>query len=161
MKYSEEHGYLADKQHGGRKVRASIDVVALNRFTAETHHYQQSNAGRTNCNGKACYDRITPKLLALLYAKVGCPPQAIELLYSALTQLEYTMITAIGTSGMVSKSTLNNILFRIGQEATDGLPGWTYHTNTLSMMYTKRAGGSTLSNPSKNHHPTTKPRHDC
>eukprot|EP00957_Ditylum_brightwellii_P211823 15366642-Ditylum_brightwellii.AAC.1 len=75
MKHSEEHNYLEDEQHGGREGRSLIDVVALKQFTTETHHYQQSNADMTDCDAKACYNRITSELLALLYAKAGCPPQ--------------------------------------------------------------------------------------
>eukprot|EP00957_Ditylum_brightwellii_P016683 1254473-Ditylum_brightwellii.AAC.1 len=74
-KYSEEHKYLVDEWSGEREGRASIGIMVLKQFTAETHHYQHSNAGMADCNTKACYDRITPELLTLLYTKVGCPSQ--------------------------------------------------------------------------------------
>eukprot|EP00957_Ditylum_brightwellii_P119061 9081234-Ditylum_brightwellii.AAC.1 len=85
VKHSEEHGYLADKQYGGREGQTSIDVVDLKQFTMGSHHYQSSNTGTIDCDAKACYNRITPELLVLLYAKEGCPPQVVKLFYLALT----------------------------------------------------------------------------
>eukprot|EP00957_Ditylum_brightwellii_P005910 448153-Ditylum_brightwellii.AAC.1 len=53
VKHSEEHGYLADKQHGGREGRTLIDIMAIKQFTMKVHHYQRSNAGMTDCDAKA------------------------------------------------------------------------------------------------------------
>eukprot|EP00957_Ditylum_brightwellii_P111221 8481289-Ditylum_brightwellii.AAC.1 len=94
----------------------------------------------TDCDAKACYNKITPELLELMYAKAGCPPQVVKLLYSALTQLEYHMVTALGVSEQSGISTINNLLFGIGQGATDAPPGWTYHANMIIALYNKRAG---------------------
>eukprot|EP00957_Ditylum_brightwellii_P200171 15259662-Ditylum_brightwellii.AAC.1 len=123
MKHLETQNYLTDKQNGGREGRASIDIVALKLFTAKVHHYQQSNPGITDCNTKACYDQITRELLTLLYTKAGCPPKVVDLLYSALTSLEYSMVTALEISESKSISTINNLLFGIGKGACDGPPG--------------------------------------
>eukprot|EP00957_Ditylum_brightwellii_P070736 5376084-Ditylum_brightwellii.AAC.1 len=95
MKHAEDHKYIANEQHSARKGRASINVVAMSRFTTETQHYQRSNAAMTDCNAKSCNDWIIPELLALLYAKAGCPPAVVKLMYSALVQLKYSMITAL------------------------------------------------------------------
>eukprot|EP00957_Ditylum_brightwellii_P030475 2307612-Ditylum_brightwellii.AAC.1 len=122
-KHSEEHGYIADKQHRGREGRTLIDIVALKQFTTEMHHYQRSNMGMVECDAKACYNRITPELLVSLYEKAGCPPQVVDFLYSPLTQLEYHMVTALVISEQSDISTVNNLLFGIGQGATDGPPG--------------------------------------
>eukprot|EP00957_Ditylum_brightwellii_P193389 14725391-Ditylum_brightwellii.AAC.1 len=81
MKQAEDHAYLSDAQHGRREGQASINVVALTRFMPETQHYQWCNTSMTDCDAKECYYRMTPELLALLYAKAGCPPQVVELLY--------------------------------------------------------------------------------
>eukprot|EP00957_Ditylum_brightwellii_P076329 5801398-Ditylum_brightwellii.AAC.1 len=75
MKHSEEHKYFTDKPHSSREGQTLIDVVKLEQFTADVHHYQWSNAGMAGCNAKDCYNQITPELLALLYAKAGCPKQ--------------------------------------------------------------------------------------
>eukprot|EP00957_Ditylum_brightwellii_P026137 1976507-Ditylum_brightwellii.AAC.1 len=95
LKHAKEHNYLADEQRDRWEGRASVNVVALTRFTTETQHYQQCNAATTDCDAKSCYDCITPELLALLYNKIGCPPAVVEFLYSALTQLEFSMSTAL------------------------------------------------------------------
>eukprot|EP00957_Ditylum_brightwellii_P149802 11408258-Ditylum_brightwellii.AAC.1 len=147
MKHSEEHNHLSDEQHKGQEECASINVVAITRFTLETYHYQRINASMTDCNAKSCYNKITPELLVLLYAKAGCPLQIIELLYSALTQLEYVMLIALGLSEAKVTNNLYHLLFGIGQGATDGLPGWTFHTNLLTSLYNSCAGGSIMTNP--------------
>eukprot|EP00957_Ditylum_brightwellii_P043823 3323217-Ditylum_brightwellii.AAC.1 len=97
----------------------------------ETQHYQRCNAGMANCNAKACYNRITLELLLLLYYKSGCPKEVVELMYKALTNLEYAMEIALG----------------IGQGATDGLPGWTLHTNMITTLYSEKTKGSKMQNP--------------
>eukprot|EP00957_Ditylum_brightwellii_P005486 419899-Ditylum_brightwellii.AAC.1 len=124
MKHAEDHGYLADEQHGDRKGRTSIDIVLLSHVTTEIQHYQQSNAAMTDCNAKPCFNCITPELLALLYANVGCPPAIVELMHSALVQLEYSMITALGVSSDKSINSLTHLIFGIGQGATIRPPGW-------------------------------------
>eukprot|EP00957_Ditylum_brightwellii_P014862 1120552-Ditylum_brightwellii.AAC.1 len=58
----------------------------MSRFTTETQHYQCSNAAMTDCDAKLYFDQITLELLALLYAKAGCPPAVVELIYSALAK---------------------------------------------------------------------------
>eukprot|EP00957_Ditylum_brightwellii_P069479 5276019-Ditylum_brightwellii.AAC.1 len=90
---------------GGQEGRVSVDVVALTRFTTETHHYQQCNAATTYCDTKSCYVHITPELLALLYAKTGCPLAVVEFFYSALTQLEFSMSTTLGILDQKNAST--------------------------------------------------------
>eukprot|EP00957_Ditylum_brightwellii_P098732 7520610-Ditylum_brightwellii.AAC.1 len=120
MNHSEEHRYLADEQHGDREGRTSVDVVALKQFTTETHHYQMSNAGMTDCNKKACYDRNTLELLALLYAKARCTTQVVDLLYSALTKLKYYTTTAFGESENNSTSKINHLLLELDRVKQTG-----------------------------------------
>eukprot|EP00957_Ditylum_brightwellii_P088253 6723282-Ditylum_brightwellii.AAC.1 len=40
-----------------------------------------------------------------------------------------------------------HLLFGIGQGATNGLLRWTFHTNMLTQIYNKQAGGCTMQNP--------------
>eukprot|EP00957_Ditylum_brightwellii_P125123 9538246-Ditylum_brightwellii.AAC.1 len=147
MKHVEDHKYIAGKQHSGRECTASINVVAISRLTTETQHYQCSNAAMTDCNAKSCFDRITPELLALLYAKAGCPPAVVELMYSALVQLEYSMITALSILAKKNSNTILHLLFGIGQGATNGPLGWTFYTNMLIQLYNKHTGGCAVQNP--------------
>eukprot|EP00957_Ditylum_brightwellii_P096934 7381881-Ditylum_brightwellii.AAC.1 len=148
MKHTEDHKYLADEQHRGRSRQASIDVVALKQFTAETQHYQRCNSGMTDCNAKACYNRITPELLLLLYYKAGYPKEVVELMYKALTMLEYAMTRAMGILKKKSTSNLNILLFGIGQGATDIPPEWALHMNMITTLYSEKTKGSTMRNPS-------------
>eukprot|EP00957_Ditylum_brightwellii_P041836 3168902-Ditylum_brightwellii.AAC.1 len=56
------------------------------------------------------------------------------------------MITALGISNNTSKSTLYNVLFGVGQGATDSPPGWMFYTNMLTTLYNKTVGGSNTRN---------------
>eukprot|EP00957_Ditylum_brightwellii_P024991 1890248-Ditylum_brightwellii.AAC.1 len=100
----------------------------------------------TNCNAK----HPIPELLALLYTKDQCPPLLVELLYSALVQLEYAMLTAIELSEEKVTNNLYHLLIGISQGAPDGLPGWTFHTNLLTSLYNSYAGGSIMISPTNN-----------
>eukprot|EP00957_Ditylum_brightwellii_P059387 4509042-Ditylum_brightwellii.AAC.1 len=75
MKHSEEHNHLANKKHGGQEGHASINIVAITRFTSGIHHYQQSNASMTDCDAKSCYNRIAPR--------TTCPPLHQSLMSTA------------------------------------------------------------------------------
>eukprot|EP00957_Ditylum_brightwellii_P039626 2997076-Ditylum_brightwellii.AAC.1 len=59
------------------------------------------------------------------------------------------MATALGISEQSGIRTINNLLFEIGQGATDGPPGWTYHTNMIIALYNKIAGGCKMQNPTR------------
>eukprot|EP00957_Ditylum_brightwellii_P147429 11226118-Ditylum_brightwellii.AAC.1 len=65
----ERHKYLSDDQHGGRNGREAPDIVFGKTITFDTLHLQRANFGCTNCNAKACYDRIIPLVLLLAYFK--------------------------------------------------------------------------------------------
>eukprot|EP00957_Ditylum_brightwellii_P154943 11793243-Ditylum_brightwellii.AAC.1 len=63
--------YLDYDKHGKRKGRSAIDIVLGKVFTFDTAHFQHTNFGCTNCNTKACYDRIVPIILLLAYFMAG------------------------------------------------------------------------------------------
>eukprot|EP00957_Ditylum_brightwellii_P106153 8097987-Ditylum_brightwellii.AAC.1 len=75
MANSEKYQYMNDDQHKGRNGREALDVVLGKTFTFETLHLQCANFGCTDCNAKACYDRIIPLVLLLTYFKAGMPYQ--------------------------------------------------------------------------------------
>eukprot|EP00957_Ditylum_brightwellii_P147430 11226119-Ditylum_brightwellii.AAC.1 len=60
MKNAEHHKYLSDDQHGGRNGRKAPDIVFRKTITFDTLHLQRANFRCTDCNAKACYDRIIP-----------------------------------------------------------------------------------------------------
>eukprot|EP00957_Ditylum_brightwellii_P119633 9127262-Ditylum_brightwellii.AAC.1 len=61
--------YLDDDQHDGRNGRSDIDIVLGKVFTFDMAHFQRANFGCTNCDAKACYNRIVPIILLLAYFK--------------------------------------------------------------------------------------------
>eukprot|EP00957_Ditylum_brightwellii_P116424 8880754-Ditylum_brightwellii.AAC.1 len=87
-------------------------------FTYEILHLMQVNAAFTNCDAKACYDRIVEILTSLAEYKAGLPAEASILLAKALKQMRYTMITAYGPLEITNQHTPNNLLHGIGQGPT-------------------------------------------
>eukprot|EP00957_Ditylum_brightwellii_P182531 13904314-Ditylum_brightwellii.AAC.1 len=73
MQNAEKHGYLHDNQYGGRQGRVAADIVLGKSILLDTFHIQWINAGCTDCDAKACYDRIIPIVLLLAYCKAGMP----------------------------------------------------------------------------------------
>ena len=65
MRNAERHKYFNDDQHGGRNGRKATDIVLGKAYTFDTFHLQRSNFGCTDCDAKACYDRIIPLVLLL------------------------------------------------------------------------------------------------
>ena len=55
---AEQHNMVPMNNSGGRKGRSAIDVVMLKYFTLGIMHMQRRNCALTDCDAKACYDRI-------------------------------------------------------------------------------------------------------
>eukprot|EP00957_Ditylum_brightwellii_P078649 5979375-Ditylum_brightwellii.AAC.1 len=64
MQNAERHKYLSNDQHGGRNGREAPDIVFEKTITFDTLHIQRANFGCTDCDTKACYDRIIPLIHA-------------------------------------------------------------------------------------------------
>eukprot|EP00957_Ditylum_brightwellii_P210872 15365507-Ditylum_brightwellii.AAC.1 len=75
MHNAEQHNFLSEDQHGGCNGREALDIMLGKTITFETLHLQRANSGCTNCDAKACCDRIIPLVLLLAYFKAGLPYQ--------------------------------------------------------------------------------------
>ncbi len=98
MKHCEHHKTIVDEQYGGRTGRAAIDVVLLKECTLAIMHLQRSNGAITDCDAKACYDRILAIIATLTNAKAGLPEHLCTFFAKALEQMRYHMVTAYGVS---------------------------------------------------------------
>eukprot|EP00957_Ditylum_brightwellii_P037340 2826169-Ditylum_brightwellii.AAC.1 len=125
MHNAEKHKYLHDDQHSRRIGRAAIDIVLGKTFSFETFHFQWSNFGCTDCDAKACYDRIIPIVLLLAYYKAGLPYLTGVFLMILLYNMQYYIVMAFSTAKFVNTFHLFHTLFGTGQGSTDGPPGWT------------------------------------
>eukprot|EP00978_Attheya_sp_CCMP212_P026026 scaffold84859_cov54-Attheya_sp.AAC.1 len=91
MKNSERHKYIVDEQYGGRNGRAASDVILLKEFTLAIMYMQRSNGAITDCDAKACYDRILTTIAALTNYKAGLPEHMCTFFAKALKQMRYHM----------------------------------------------------------------------
>ena len=81
---------------GGRKGRSAIDVVMLKYFTLGIMHMQRRNCAITDCDARACYDRILPTVLYFTYHKMGLPVHECKWIARALVNMNYHMIKTYG-----------------------------------------------------------------
>eukprot|EP00957_Ditylum_brightwellii_P102448 7809196-Ditylum_brightwellii.AAC.1 len=116
-------------------------------FVYDILHFKRENAAFTDCEAKACYDRIVAILISLAEYKAGLPSEACILLVKALKQMQYTMLTAYGTSEITSQHKPNNPLHGIGQGPTDVPAGYTFLTNICTKCYDKVAHRFTINDP--------------
>eukprot|EP00957_Ditylum_brightwellii_P051026 3869311-Ditylum_brightwellii.AAC.1 len=98
----EKERYLDDNQHKGRNGRATIDIILGKSFTFDTAHFQRADIGCTNCDAKACYNRILPIVLLLAYFKAGLLYEACLFFATLLYNMGYYMTTAFGISTLVN-----------------------------------------------------------
>ena len=108
---------------GGRKGKTAMDVVMLKFFTLSTCTMQRKNCALTDCDDRACYDRILPILLSLCYSKMVLPEDDCIWLARALVNMEYHIVTGYGPSSNTSKTDENVPIFGIGQGTTDASAG--------------------------------------
>ena len=145
----EDQQYLSDENYGGRNNRSAIDVVLKKVFTITTYHLTRTNAAITDCDAKACYDRILPHLMALVNMKAGMPKKVAILFMNILQEMKYHISTGFGISKEANTNSNENPIYGIGQGATDGPAQWTMMSDILQKIHNKRAIGTTITNPTK------------
>eukprot|EP00957_Ditylum_brightwellii_P051885 3935455-Ditylum_brightwellii.AAC.1 len=66
MSGAEKHGHLHKDLYGGHKGHTALDPVLITTMFRESFHLQRANAGTTDCDTAACYDRMIlgPTLIA-------------------------------------------------------------------------------------------------
>ena len=109
----------------------------------------RKNCAITDCDTRACYDRILPHVLYLCYSKMGLTPNEYVWIAKALVNMRYHIITGHGPSHDVSKYDDKHPLFGIGQRATDASAGWLMISTFLSQVYDRLAQGCHISSPDK------------
>jgi hypothetical protein len=149
MKNMEKHNLMADEQYGGRNGRSAIDVVMLKTFTIAIFHLMRCNGAIIDCDAKACYDRILPALIALLYYKAGLVLNLCILFARALKQMNYHMVTAYGVSKESNQHSDNDPSYGMGQGAADGPGGWSLVSNVIVKSHNQKAYGSLITDPIK------------
>eukprot|EP00957_Ditylum_brightwellii_P202916 15332378-Ditylum_brightwellii.AAC.1 len=149
MQNSKKHNYLSEDQHGGRNGREALDIVLGKTITFDTMHLQRANFGCTDCDTKACYDRIIPLVLMLAYFKVGLPYNVCVFLTTILYSLKYTLTTAFREGPQQNWHKFLVALFGIGQGSTDVLSGWLFISDLALKCYARLDQGFVIKDPGK------------
>ena len=149
LRQAEKLKFLDDNSYGGRNGRCAIDAVMKKHFTLQAMHLERRNGALTDCDAKACYDRVIPLVLYLSYSKAGLPHNACVWLCKALTQMKYHITTAQGISETFTETTAHRKIYGVGQGATDAPTGWLFVSTTVSKMHDKYATGCSIQDPTK------------
>ena len=123
LRHAEEHNYLQDHNYGGRNGKCANDAVRKKYITLQVWHLRRHNGALTDCDKKACYDRIVPIPLYLSYSKAGLPHSAYLWLCQCLIDMKYHIVTAHGVSSTTSTSSATHCLYDIGQGTIDAPSG--------------------------------------
>eukprot|EP00957_Ditylum_brightwellii_P136509 10410475-Ditylum_brightwellii.AAC.1 len=106
-------------------------------FTLETFHLMQANAAFTDCDAKACYDRMVAIVIGLALHKVGLPILMSSFLIKALKQMRYYMNTAYEISTETNQHSNTSPVHGSGQGATNTPPGWGFTSHICLVQYDK------------------------
>ena len=145
----ERQQYLSDENYGGRNNRSSIDVVMKKVFTLTTYKLTRTNAAITDCDAKACYDRILPHVMALANIKAGLPKKTATLFMNTLHKMKYHISTGLGISKIANINDDDCPIYGIGQGATDAPAQWTLMSDIIQKIHNDKAIGTTIMNPTK------------
>eukprot|EP00957_Ditylum_brightwellii_P119345 9104727-Ditylum_brightwellii.AAC.1 len=124
MHNTKRYKILSEDQHGRHNGREALDIVLVKTIMFEKLYLQRANFGCTDCDAKACYDRIVPLIILLAYFKAGLPYQCCFLLATMLYSLKYTLTTAFEENSKQNWHAFLVAMFGIGHGATDGPSGW-------------------------------------
>eukprot|EP00957_Ditylum_brightwellii_P188472 14348256-Ditylum_brightwellii.AAC.1 len=83
-----------------------------------------ANAAFTDCDARACYNRMVAIVTGLALHKAGLPLKMSSFLIKALKQMRYYMNTAYGVSTETNQHSKVSPVHGGGQGATDTPPGW-------------------------------------
>ena len=147
LQQAERTHYLDDNSYGGRNGRSTNDAVMKKFFTLQTMHLERRNGAMTDCDAKACYDRIVPIVLYLSYSKAGLPHNACIWLCQALTRMQYHISTGQGLSEHYAENSNTRKIYGVGQGATDAPTGWLFVSTLISRIQDDNAQGCTLRDP--------------
>eukprot|EP00957_Ditylum_brightwellii_P056332 4270499-Ditylum_brightwellii.AAC.1 len=84
----------------------------------------RANAAFTDCNARACYDRMVAIVSGLALHKAGLPIHMSSFLIKALKQMRYYMNTAYGVSTETNQQSKTSSVHGNRQGATDAPLGW-------------------------------------
>eukprot|EP00978_Attheya_sp_CCMP212_P015194 scaffold39147_cov55-Attheya_sp.AAC.7 len=145
----EKHNLMADEQYGGCNGRSVIDVVMLMTFIIAIFQLMMCNGAITNCDTQACYDRILPVIIALIYYKASLLLNLCTLFTEALQKMRYHMVMAYGVSKESNQHSAIDPSYGMGQGATDGPGGWSLVSNVIVKSHNQKAYGSFIADPTK------------
>eukprot|EP00957_Ditylum_brightwellii_P084536 6428113-Ditylum_brightwellii.AAC.1 len=141
MENAEKQKYFHNGQWGGRKGQAAIDAPMLKIFTIKTFYLIQDNAAFTDCNAKACYNKIVAIITSLAQHKAGLLLCTCQFFIRSLKQMRYYMSMAYGQAQQYNKHGKAKPLHRIGQGPYNTQPGWDTIADIIIKCYEKTAYG--------------------
>eukprot|EP00957_Ditylum_brightwellii_P061953 4701763-Ditylum_brightwellii.AAC.1 len=119
----------------------------LKTFTLEIFHLIQANVAFTECNARACYDRIIAIITGLAQYKAGMPLKVCQFFIKALKQMQYQMMTAYGTLSATNRHSPSSPVHGSGQGSTSLSAEWTFNADIILKCYSDQANGCVIKDP--------------
>eukprot|EP00957_Ditylum_brightwellii_P132989 10140272-Ditylum_brightwellii.AAC.1 len=107
-------------------------------FTLETFHLMRANAAFTDCNARACYDRMVAIVTGLALHKAGIPIHMSSFLIKALKQMRYYMNTAYRVSTETNQQSKPSPVHGRREGATNAPPGWGFTSHICLVQCNKK-----------------------
>eukprot|EP00957_Ditylum_brightwellii_P023880 1800860-Ditylum_brightwellii.AAC.1 len=147
---TENHGHLHTDLYRGRKGCTSLDPVMITTMPRESFHLQRANAGTTDCDTAACYNRMIVGPTSVAETNAGTPEEVSVTSAHTLEKMQYHMSTKKGTSKEYNCHSKEHPSYGIGQGACNSPLKWNFNDNILAKAYSKKAYGCIIHNPTRN-----------
>eukprot|EP00957_Ditylum_brightwellii_P058253 4417068-Ditylum_brightwellii.AAC.1 len=105
--------------------------------------------GCTDCDANACYDRILPVVLLLIFFKAGLPYAMCTFFAQLLYTMCYHMTTVFGISRQVNYFGLLATVLGIRQGSTDRPPGWALISDIILKVYHRMCHRYNIADPDR------------
>eukprot|EP00957_Ditylum_brightwellii_P148147 11279459-Ditylum_brightwellii.AAC.1 len=119
----------------------------LKTFTLEISHLMRANAAFTDCDARACYDRIIAIITGLAQYKAGMPLLICPFFIKALKQMQYHMLTAYGTFSETNCHSPSSPVHGSGQGSTSLSAEWTFNSDIILKCYSDQTNGCIIKDP--------------
>ena len=88
---AERYGMVPNNNYGGRNGKTANYAVILKYLTLSSYQMQRRHFVFFDYDATACYDRILPHMLSMIYKKMSLPQQNCHWLIRDLVQMQYHM----------------------------------------------------------------------
>eukprot|EP00957_Ditylum_brightwellii_P132679 10116775-Ditylum_brightwellii.AAC.1 len=119
-------------------------------MSRESFHLQRANAGTTECDAAACYNRMIVGPTLIVETNAGSSEEVSVMFANILEKTKYHTSTKKGISEEYNCHSEEHPSYGTGQGACDSPTKWNFNDNILAKAYSKKVYGCIIHDPTKN-----------